>query len=575
LKLILRIWEYFKEYRFQLFLSFLFSLVVAASNGATAYYIKPVIDRIFVEKRRNELYYLVVIVVLLYLIKGIARFYQNYLMRVSSQRAIKKIRDRLYDKIISLPLYFFNESSTGMLMSRVTYDVGLIQASVPSFISFIREVCSIVGLAGVVIYQDFYFGVFSLVFLPLFMFPIIALGKKVKKYSKRGQATIGDISSLLNETIRGIKVIKSFTNEEKEKIRFRQNNERFLKQEIKSTFYNELGSPVMEFLGAILIAVVLIYGGLRVMNGQSTPGTFFSLMAALIMMYDPFKRINTANSTIQSAIGAAERIFELMDKYESIKYTEGDLTCDATGKDIIYSHVYFKYPGSEHYVLNDINLTIRPGKMVAIVGHSGSGKTTLVSLLSRFYDVTDGNIFIGDTDIRDFTIKSLRSQIAFVAQDVFLFNETVKFNITYGSEQVDEVKLVEAAKAAYAHDFIMELPHGYDTNIGELGLRLSGGQRQRIAIARAIYKNPPILILDEATSALDTESEKIVQHAIDNLMKGKTSLVIAHRLSTILNADCIIVLNNGVIEATGRHSELLKISKHYKRLYTMQFGVVD
>lgn len=572
---IRRVWSYFKEYKYSLILSFIFSLVVAASNGASAYYIKPVIDEVFIKRDRSMIFVLSMTIIAIYLIKGIARFYQNYLMRTASQKAIKKIRDELFDKIISLPVNFFNETSTGMLMSRVTYDVGLVQSSIPSFISLIREVFSIIGLAFVVLYQDLYFGIFAIFILPFFVIPIITLGKKIKKYSKRGQETIGDISSLLNETIRGIKVIKSFTNEENEKIRFRENNERFLKQDMRATLYSELGSPIMELLGAFVMVAVLLYGGNKVISGESTPGTFFSLMAAIIMMYDPFKRINTSNSTIQAAIGASERIFELIDKYNDYKYIEGDKLCKAKGEKIKFEHVTFSYPSSDKPVLKDINLSIDPGETVAIVGHSGSGKSTLVSLLPRFYDATGGKITIGDLSIQDFTIKSLRSQIAFVNQEIFLFNESIKFNISYGDNTVDEEKVIEAAKAAYAHEFIMEMPKKYDTNIGELGLKLSGGQRQRLAIARAIYKNPPILILDEATSALDTESEKIVQEALYNLMKGKTSLVIAHRLSTILNADKIVVMKDGLIEAIGRHEELLKISKHYRKLYTMQFGEID
>ncbi|MEF3255859.1 MAG: ATP-binding cassette domain-containing protein [Deferribacterales bacterium] len=573
--LLKRVWSYYKEYRFKIFLAVIFSLIVAATSGATAYYIKPVIDHVFINKDGSKLAYVVVIVILIYTLKGIARFFSNYLMRSSSQKAIKKIRDDLYEKIINLPMHFFNDSSTGMLMSRVTYDVGLLQSSVPAFIAIIREAFAIIGLAFVVIYQDPYFGVASLIFLPIFTIPIIALGKKIKKYSKRGQETIGDISSLLNETIKGIKVIKAFTNEEHEKNRFKQNNEKFLKQELKATFYSELGSPMTEFLGAVVVSSVILYGGYKVIYGNSTPGTFFSLMAALVMMYDPFRRINNSNSTVQAAIGAAERIFDLIDKAEDIKYTEGTLQCDAKGKDIKIVNLSFRYNKTTPYVLKNINLHIRSGETVAFVGHSGSGKTTLVSLLPRFYDVEEGAIYIGDTNLKDFTIKSLRSQISFVSQDIFLFNETVRYNICYGSQVFDDDKMIEAAKLAYAHDFIMELPQGYDTKIGELGVKLSGGQRQRLAIARAIYKNPPILILDEATSALDTESEKIVQKALDNLMKGKTSLVIAHRLSTILNADKIVVLKDRQIESIGTHNELLSKSEHYQTLYKLQYGIYN
>ncbi|MGB9730928.1 MULTISPECIES: ABC transporter ATP-binding protein [Calditerrivibrio] len=570
---IVRLWGYFKEYKAAIFWSVFASLLVSISNGASAYIVKPALDEIFIKKDESKLYLIVGLIVGIYLMKGVGRFFQNYLMSITSQKVIKKLRDELYEKIIDLPVTFFNESSTGMLMSRITYDVGLIQSSVPAFISLIREAFSIIGLAFVVLYQDWQLGLIALIVLPVFVTPIVKLGKKIKKYSKKSQETIGDISSMLKETITGIKVIKSFTNEEKEKERFKKNNSTFLSQQIKATFYNELGSPIMELLGSFIIASVVIYGGIQVIEGKSTPGTFFSFLAAIALMYDPFKRINSSNSTIQAAIGASERVFEIIDQYEVQKCPEGNLICDARGKDISFEKVYFKYNQSDNYVLKDISFVINPGETVALVGPSGSGKTTIANLLPRFYDVSEGAIKIGGIDIRDFTLRSLRGNIAMVSQDIFLFNDSIIYNICYGSDEIDMERVVEAARAAYAHDFIIEMHDGYNTRIGEMGVRLSGGQKQRIAIARAIYKNPPILILDEATSALDTEAEKTVQAALDNLMLGKTSLVIAHRLSTIKNADKIIVMNNGSIESIGTHKELLDVSPLYKKLYSVHFGM--
>ncbi|MCX8084479.1 MAG: ABC transporter transmembrane domain-containing protein [Calditerrivibrio sp.] len=564
-----RLWTYFRDYKVPIFWSVIASLVVSVSNGASAYIVKPALDEIFIKKDATKLYLIVFLIVGIYTFKGVGRFFQNYLMSITSQKVIKRLRDELYEKIIELPVTFFNESSTGMLMSRITYDVGLIQSSVPAFISLIREVFTIVGLAFVVLYQDWQLGLVALFVLPVFVTPIVKLGKKIKKYSKKSQETIGDISSLLKETITGIKVIKSFTNEEAEKERFKNNNDKFLKEQIKATFYNELGSPVMEFLGSLIIAAVIIYGGSKVISGESTPGTFFSFLAAIALMYDPFKRINSSNSTIQAAIGASERVFEILDTYQAKKTPQGDKICNAFGKRIEFKDVYFAYNANE-YVLRNINFIVEPGETVALVGPSGSGKTTIANLLPRFYDVSMGSISIGGVDIREFTLRSLRENIAMVSQDIFLFNESVLYNICYGSEKVDEQRLIEAAKAAFAYDFIMEMPNGFETRIGEMGVKLSGGQRQRLAIARAIYKNPPILILDEATSALDTESEKIVQSALDNLMKGKTSIVIAHRLSTVINADRIVVLNNGEIEAVAPHKVLLDTSNTYRKLYTMQ-----
>ncbi|KAA0258991.1 ABC transporter ATP-binding protein [Deferribacter autotrophicus] len=571
MKLLKRIWRYFEKYKLYIILSFLFSLIVAASNGATAYIIKPALDGIFINKDREKLIYMPILIIAIYLIKGTFRFLQNYLMRKTGQKVVEAIRNDLYDKIIMLPLKFFSQSSTGMLMSRITNDVNLMQSSIPSFVTGIRECFSILGLAAVVLYQDPYLGTFALFVLPIIVLPIVKIGEKIKKYSKKGQHKMGDLSSVLQETFSGIKVVKAFVMEEKEKEKFRKHNATFVKYELKRMIYNEISSPLMELIGAIGIALVVYYGGLKVINGESTPGTFFSFMAAIAMMYDPFKRINSANNAVQAAIGAAERVFEVMDTHNEILENDGTLECDARNKIIEFKNVYFRYDNNERYVLENINLKVEPGTTVALVGSSGAGKSTFVNLIPRFYDVTGGAIYIGGTDIREFKVYSLRKNIGIVSQEPFLFNDTIKNNIAYGAENITEEDIINAAKAAYAHDFITELPNGYDTVIGERGVRLSGGQRQRITIARALIKNPPILILDEATSALDTEAEKIVQKALENLMKGRTSFVIAHRLSTILNADIIVVLKDGKIEATGKHTELLEKSPTYKKLYQMQF----
>lgn len=570
-ELLKRVWLYFRPYKWHIFFSFIFSLFVAASNGASAYIIKPALDGIFINKEREKLLLMPFVIVGIYLIKGIFRFLQNFLMRRTGQKVVQAIRNDLFDKIIMLPIRFFSESSTGVLMSRITNDVNMVQSSIPSFVTAIRETFSILGLAAVVLYQDPYLGSFALFVLPLVVLPLIKIGKKIKKYSRRGQEKMGDISSVLQESFSGIRVVKAFANEDKEKEKFKTHNEKLVKMEIKKIIYNEISSPMMELIGAIGLALIIYYGGLKVIEGVSTPGTFFSFIAAIAMMYDPFKRINSANNNIQSAIAAAERIFEIMDTENEILENDGELECDAKGKDVIFDHVYFRYKDNEDYVLKNINLLVKPGTTVAIVGSSGAGKSTLVSLIPRLYDVTSGAIKIGETDIRDFKVHSLRKNIGIVSQEPFLFNDTVFNNIAYGMDNVTEEDVINAAKAAYAHEFILELPEGYNTVIGERGVRLSGGQRQRITIARALLKNPPILILDEATSALDTESEKIVQKALENLMKHRTSFVIAHRLSTVINSDVIVVLDKGEIESIGNHQELLEKSKVYKKLYQMQF----
>lgn len=566
---IKRIWSYFSKYKIYIVFSTIFSLFVAASNGASAYLIKPALDGIFINKDKEKLVIMPILIVLVYLIKGIFRFGQNYLMRKTGQKVIEEIRNDLFDKIIMLPMRFFSNNQTGVLMSRITNDVNLMQNSIPSFVTGMREVFSIIGLAAVVLYQDLYLGSFALFILPLLVLPIVKIGKKIKKYSKKGQSQMGGISSVLQESFSGVQVVKAFAMEDKEKEKFKENNRKFVNYEIRKMFYNEISSPLMELIGAIGIGLVVYYGGLKVISGASTPGTFFSFMAAIMMMYDPFKRINTANNSIQAAIGAAERVFEMMDTENEILQNNGTLKCDAKDKDIVFDNVSFAY--DNELVLKDINLHIKSGSKIALVGSSGAGKSTFIKLIPRFYDVTTGSIKIGDIDIRDFDVHSLRKNIGIVTQDTFLFNESVKYNISYGMDNVAEEEIYKAAKYAFADEFINQLPEKYDTIIGERGVRLSGGQKQRITIARAILKNPPILILDEATSALDSESEKIVQKALENLMKGRTSIVIAHRLSTVLDSDYIVVLDKGEIKGIGNHEELLKASDIYKRLYEIQF----
>lgn len=564
-----RIWVYFSKYKKYIALSIIFSLIVAASNGASAYLIKPALDGIFINKDREKLFIMPILIVLVYLIKGLSRFGQNYLMRKAGQKVIEQIRNDLFDKIIMLPMRFFSNNKTGALMSRITNDVNLMQNSIPSFVTGMREIFSILGLATVVLYQDLYLGSFAIFVLPVLVLPIVKIGKKIKKYSKKGQSQIGGISSLLQESFSGVQVVKAFAMENKEKTKFKEQNAKFVNYELRRMLYNEISSPLIEFIGALGIGLVVYIGGLKVINGTSTPGTFFSFMAAILMMYDPFKRINNANNNIQAAIGAAERVFEIMDMENHILKNNGTLQCDARNKDIVFENVSFAY--DNELVLKNINLHIKSGAKIALVGSSGAGKSTFINLIPRFYDVTEGSIKIGDIDIRNYDVYSLRRNIGIVTQDTFLFNESVKYNISYGMENVTDEEIIQAAKYAYADEFINQLPEKYDTIIGERGIRLSGGQKQRITIARAILKNPPILILDEATSALDSESEKIVQKALENLMAGRTSIVIAHRLSTVLNSDKIIVLEKGTVESVDKHEELLIKSKTYKRLYELQF----
>ena len=571
MKFLKRLWQYFKKYKLLIVLSFIFSLIVAATSGGIAYIVKPTLDGIFINKNEDKLILMPFVIVGIYLVKGTFRFLQNYLMKKVGQLGVAEIRNDLYAKIIKLPLNFFGKSSTGTLMSRITNDVNLMQNAVSHVVTGIRECFTIIGLAAVVLYQDAYLGSFALFVLPLLVIPIVLIGKKIRKYSKRGQTKMGDLSDVLQETFSGIKVVKAFVNEKYEQAKFKAHNNKYVKFQLRRMVYNEASSPLMELIGAIGLALVVYYGGLKVINGESTPGTFFSFMTAIVMMYDPFKRINNANNAIQAAIGAAERVFHIMDTQNEILENDGERDCEAVNKEICFNNVFFRYSENDDYVLRDINIKFSPGTTNALVGSSGAGKSTFINLIPRFYDVSEGSIKIGDVNLRDFKVYSLRRNIGIVSQDPFLFNDSVTRNIAYGIENVSQQDVVNAAKAAFAHDFITDLPEGYETIIGERGVRLSGGQKQRITIARAILKNPPILILDEATSALDTESEKIVQKALENLMQDRTSFVIAHRLSTVINADKIVVLDKGKIADTGKHSELLKTSEIYKTLYRMQF----
>jgi subfamily B ATP-binding cassette protein MsbA len=408
---------------------------------------------------------------------------------------------------------------------------------------------------------------------PLTIYPIAKFGQKMRKVATRTQVTMGSLSNLLQETISGTRIVKAFGMEDYENKRFAQENEQLLKLTLKSVSINAISSPVMEFLGSIGIAAIIIYGGYQVINSHSTPGTFFSFLGALIMLYAPIKNLTRVNNTIQQGIAAAERVFALIDTIPDIKNRENAVVLHKISEGIAIENVTFRYETAP--VLKNIHLTIKAGEVVAFVGMSGGGKTTLVNLIPRFYDVSDGRILIDGMDIRDVTIESLRKQIGIVTQQTILFNDTVHNNIAYGDIQKSDSDIIQAAKAANAHDFIIKLPKGYDTIIGEQGTKLSGGERQRVSIARALLKDAPILILDEATSSLDTEAEIEVQDALENLMKGRTTLVIAHRLSTIRNADRIIVLVAGEIVEEGTHETLLEKQGEYYKLYNMQFKADD
>lgn len=571
LKLFKRCLSYFWPYKFRIFISLISMAIVAACSAAAAFLVKPALDDIFINKDKQALIFIPIALVVVFIIKGIFRFLQNYEMNYCGLKVLETLRNELHSKIVRLPIYFFDENQTGMLMSRILSDVTLIRASLPSLVMLIRQVLTMLGLLFVVFYRDPYLATFAVLVLPVAVYPFIYFGKKLRKLGRKNQSKISDVSSFLQEIFSGIKVVKAFSTEEKEDKNFQKENSRLVNIAIKEIKYNELSSPVMEFIGAVGAGLVVWYGGSQVVAGESTPGTFFSFMTALVMLYDPLKKLTSANLTIQKALAGAERVFQILDSPELAIERAGEKELKPPFKELVFKDVTFTYPGSEKPALQNINLTIKNGEKVAIVGPSGAGKSTLVNLIPRFYIQQKGTIFLNGLPLEEYSLTSLRLFMGIVSQDNFLFNTTIRENIRYGLTEASEEEVIAAAKAAYAHDFIMKLPQQYDTVIGERGVKLSGGQKQRITIARAILKNPPLLILDEATSALDTESERIVQKALDNLMAKRTSIVIAHRLSTVLSSDKIVVLNQGEIVAIGKHEELLNDCELYRKIYEMQF----
>ena len=545
-------------------------LVVGATTSALAFLVKPALDEIFLKRNPDMLMWIPVAVIAIFLIKGGCNYAQTILMSFIGQRVIADLRNNLYRRIQMQSLSFFTKNPTGILMSRITSDVGYVQGAVSEAVtSLLKDSFTLICLVFVIFYRDWQLAIIAMFVFPLTIYPIAKFGAKMRNIATRTQVTIGSLTTLLQETISGTRIVKAFSMEEYENRRFAKENEHLFKLALKSVSVSAVSSPFMEFLGGIGIAAIIFYGGYQVIKGVSTPGTFFSFLTALIMLYEPVKRLTNVNNTIQQGIAGAVRVFSIIDIVPDIKNDADAIELPKISRDIDIKDVTFCY--EETPVLKNINLSIKAGEVVAFVGMSGGGKTTLVNLIPRFYDVSQGQILIDGHDIRHVTIESLRGQIGIVTQQTILFNDTVRNNIAYGNIEKTDEDIIQAAKAANAHDFISKLPRGYDTVIGEQGAKLSGGERQRISIARALLKDAPILILDEATSSLDTEAEIEVQDALEYLMKGRTTLIIAHRLSTIRNAHRILVLANGEIVEEGTHESLLEKRGEYFKFYSMQF----
>lgn len=575
-QLLKRCLSYFLPFKKRLALAVVGMLVVAPCGAASAWLVKLAVDDVLIRKDVQALKLVTLGIFLLMSLKGVFRFIQTYYMNSTGLMAIEALRNDLYDRLLYLPLRFFNESQVGMLMSRLLNDVSLISQSLPSMVMFVRELFTVIGLIGYVIYLDRGLAFWGLIVMPMVVWVFKAFSRKLRKIGRKTQINASDLTVVLQEGLSGIRVIKAFAAEFIEVGKFKTENHNFLKSSVKRIRLSEQSSRVMEIVGAMAAALVLWYGGMRVIEGNLTPGALLSFLTALAMLYEPIKRMNSANMDIQAALSGAERVFEILDAPDLRVETGGAEELDEPFRELSIEDVRFTYAEGNRPALDGISLRVRAGERVAIVGPSGSGKTTLVNLLPRFFEPQEGRILLNGRALSDYTLSSLRRFMGIVSQDAFLFNDTVSGNIAYGMQrEYGQGEIEDAARAAYAHEFISELPAGYGTLVGERGVKLSGGQKQRLTIARAILKNPPLLILDEATSALDTESERIVQLALENLMRNRTSIVIAHRLSTVLTADRIVVMENGRVLAQGPHKELLDICPLYARLYSMQFAESD
>ena len=572
MRLFLRLIRYLMRYRARLGAAFVCSALVAGMTGAYAWLVRPVLDDIFIKKDEWMLMVLPIAIIVVAGLKGLFNYGQNYLMNYVGNQAVADVRQELFFQFMRLPVRFHDANTTGRLMSRIANDVSLMANAVAGVLKdLFQQGLTFLAMLGVIFYQNWKLAAASAVVIPLSTYTMVRMGQRLRKLATSGQEKVADMNSLLQETLAGIRVVKAFGREEAEAGRFRDSNKAYLRTLMKSIQVSSLAASHMEVIGVVGVAAIIWYGGYLVIHGTMTPGAFFSFLTAMFMAYTPIRRLSGANNTIQQALAAAERVFEVMDLQTEQALDRGRKELLPVSRSLEFRNVTFQYEGSERPALADVTLTVEAGTVLALVGSSGSGKTTLVSLVPRFYDPTEGAVLIDGQDIRGYRLASLRRQIGIVSQETVLFDESVRNNIAYGRAGATDDEVIGAAKQAYAHDFIQRLPDGYATPIGENGVKLSGGERQRLAIARALLRDPPILILDEATSSLDSESERIVQLALANLIKHRTTLVIAHRLSTVQNADRIVVLDRGRVVETGTHAELLQRGGLYQRLHAIQF----
>jgi subfamily B ATP-binding cassette protein MsbA len=599
---IRRLLSFLRPYSLRFLAAFVLMAVVGACEALTALLIGPVFDRVldpkaqstpimlfhfplgggplylqdFLPGRVHNVWTMVAIAIIgVTVIKGLAEFVATYFTNFIGHSVVRDLRNLLYATIIQQSIGFFTKNPTGRLMSAITNDIEKIQNAVSQVAAdFLKHSFTLVGLLAVVFYVDWRLALISMALIPFVVFPSANIGRYIRVSSRSSQDKMAEINNVLQETFTGIRIVKAFVMELFEVAKFRAATRRLLKINMRWVIAQAATSPLMEILGALTIAGLLLYARNAILHRAQTTGGFVVFLYALIKMYEPIKRLTGVNNAFQQAVGASEQVFRYLDTHSEIVEKVGALELPPFQTEIVFDHVDFEYEDGVP-LLRDVNLKIAQGQVVAIVGSSGAGKTTLANLIPRFFDVTRGRILVDGRDLREAKLNSLRAQIGMVTQETILFNDTVFNNICYGRKPQNETAVVEAARVALAHEFIMEMPQGYQTVIGERGQRLSGGQRQRIAIARALYKNPPLLILDEATSELDTESELLVQKALNNLMAGRTVVVIAHRLSTVRRADRIVVLDRGTISEIGTHEDLVNRGGIYQRLHELQFVDVE
>lgn len=553
---------YFKDYKFHFTFAVLGMIMASGGTAVSAWLVEPVLNKIFINKDEALLYTLPYAIIAIYAIKSGGTYMQAYFTVYIGQDMVRRFRDMMVDKLIRLDMKFFNEFRTGELISRTINDIERIRQVVSNMIpEFFTQIVTILALLCVVIYQSPKLSIFALIIMPLAVYPLSKMAKKMKKISKQSQEKTSDISSALNEIYSNIEVIKANNAEDKEVGKFSEENTKFFKLNIKAVKVSELVSPLMETLGSIGIATVIIIGGKGVIDEQMSVGSFFSFLTALFMLYTPIKRLSALYNKMQDAVAASERTFELMDQMPSI--IGGNKKFPPSVNSITFQDVWLRY--GENYALKGVNFSVHRGEMIALVGSSGGGKTSIVNLLMRFYDTTSGNILINDSDLCEYNLDSLRENLGLVSQRIFIFNDTIANNVAYGGIY-DEAKVIEALKMANAYEFVMKLEDQIHAILNESGTNLSGGQRQRIAIARMLYKNPQILILDEATSALDNASEHEITNVIEKIRKDKIIFVIAHRLSTVRNATNIAVISDGKVAGFGSDEKLNSECEIYKKL---------